>query len=172
MKEKVLMFGEGAFLRAFAAVAVQKLNENADFNGSIVCLQGTETGLCELINKQNGRYTVIERGIRNGKVIDEAKPITCVSRGVNPFANYGRYLYIAENPDIRIIVSNTTEAGICYDASETKGAAPHKNFPANNVKHSQKSGEFRDSSLFFGMGIFAKYFRRLSEMLLKFIVEI
>ncbi|MCL2751538.1 MAG: tagaturonate reductase, partial [Firmicutes bacterium] len=130
MKEKILMFGEGNFLRAFAAVAVQKLNENAGFDGKIICFQGLETGLCGLINAQGGRYTVIERGIGGGRVIDEAKQITCVSRCVDPYSDYGGYLEIAKNPDLRIVVSNTTEAGICYDTGETKDTAPRRNFPA------------------------------------------
>ena len=64
-REKVLCFGEGNFLRAFCAVVVQRMNENADFHGKMILVQGLEKGNGDLINSQNGKYTVLEKGYQN-----------------------------------------------------------------------------------------------------------
>jgi tagaturonate reductase len=128
--ERVLLFGEGNFLRAFAAVVVQKLNENAGFDGSIVVLQGTENGLCKQINAQNGLYTVIARGAENGQAVEAAEVVDCVSRCIDPYVNYAEYLKLAENPDLKLVISNTTEFGICYDKAEAAGQDMYRNFPA------------------------------------------
>ena len=129
-KEKVLCFGEGNFLRAFTAVVVQKLNDNAGFDGNVVMLQGVETGMCEMINAQNGLYTVIERGAENGKAVERFCVVDSVSRCVNPYENYAAFLEIAENPDLQFVVSNTTEFGICYDENEKANQSMYRNFPA------------------------------------------
>ena len=128
--EKVLFFGEGNFLRAFAAVAVKRMNERAGFDGSIVILQGTEKGRAADLNAQNGLYTVIERGYADGRPVETILPIDCVSRAVDPYADYGAFLALADNPDLALIVSNTTEAGIHYDENERAGQEMYRNFPA------------------------------------------
>ncbi len=128
--EKVLCFGEGNFLRAFTAVVVQNLNDNVGFNGSIVLLQGVENGMSGMINAQNGLYTVIERGAVNGKAVENFKLIDSVSRCIDPYKNYDEYLKLAENPELKLIVSNTTEFGICYDEKEEEGQQSYRNFPA------------------------------------------
>lgn len=128
--EKVLCFGEGNFLRAFCAVVVQRLNENAGFNGKIVMLQGLEKGLGDKINERGGKYTVVERGFENGAPVERFVKIDSVSRCVNPYADYREYLKIAENPELMLIVSNTTEFGIAFDESEAAGREMYRNFPA------------------------------------------
>ncbi len=129
MPEKVLMFGEGNFLRAFIGRIVKNCNDVCAYNGSIVCLQGTEQGMCNAINAQNGLYTLVERGSADGRPIVTETVIDCLSRCIDPFEDYDAFLQTAHNPDLRVIVSNTTEFGICYDENEPM-TRPHKNFPA------------------------------------------
>jgi tagaturonate reductase len=130
LPEKVLMFGEGNFLRAFAVFLVQKLNDGGIFNGGVVALQGISQGLADLINSQDGLYHVIERGVEKAKTIDRATLITSLNRCVNPYENYDEFLEIAKNPHLELIISNTTEFGICYNADETKDKKIRANFPA------------------------------------------
>ena len=59
---KVIQFGEGGFLRGFADWMIQKMNEQTDFNGSVVVVQPIENGLCDLLSEQNCNYTHIIRG--------------------------------------------------------------------------------------------------------------
>jgi len=128
--EKVLMFGEGNFLRAFIGFIFQKMNDSKCFNGGITALQGVENGLCDLINQQQGLYTVIERGIEKGETIERFTLIDCFNKCINPYKDYDKYLEIAKNSQLQVIVSNTTEFGICYSENEGKEIIEHKNFPA------------------------------------------
>ncbi|MDD4003333.1 MAG: tagaturonate reductase [Clostridia bacterium] len=127
--EKVLMFGEGNFLRAFACFIIDKLNRKG-YGGYVTALQGIEKGLCNIINAQDGLYTVIERGMEKGNITERFNIISCLKRCVNPYTDYNAYLSMAENPDLQVVISNTTEFGICYAENEDKDRLIHKNFPA------------------------------------------
>jgi tagaturonate reductase len=127
--EKILQFGEGNFLRAFTCWMVDLLNEKAAFNGNIVMVKPRAGESEPAFAAQNCRYTTVLRGLQNGVVREEFRQITSVSRYLNPSAHYEDYLKCAENPDLRFVVSNTTEAGIAYDAHDAFGE-PQKSFPA------------------------------------------
>ncbi|WP_308588892.1 tagaturonate reductase [uncultured Oscillibacter sp.] len=127
--ERVLQFGAGTFLRAFADYFFDVANERAHFNGKVVLVQGVTAGLTERINQQDGLYTLYLRGMDSGTPVVEKRVISAVSRCVNPYANYAAFLACAQNPDLRYIVSNTTEAGIVYQASDRFEDAPQASFP-------------------------------------------
>ena len=116
--EKILQIGEGNFLRAFADYLVDVMNEKNLFSGSVVICQPIQRGSCDKINKQNGLYTLLLRGIENGKVVEKSRVIEAVSRCVNPYEDLSSFLEIARNPDLKLIISNTTEAGIIYSESD------------------------------------------------------
>ena len=128
-KETVIQFGEGGFLRGFVDYFFQKLKEKGLFDGSVVIVQPIERGMCEQLEKQNCEYNLFLRGIDNGQVVDEHTHIDIVSRCVNPYIDNEAYLALAENPDVRFIVSNTTEAGIQFAADNQFTDAPAKSFP-------------------------------------------
>ena len=130
MKETVIQFGEGNFLRGFVDYFLHKINEKGLYDGKAVIVQPIETGLYELINKQNGKYNLFLRGIENGKEICEHTEIQSISRAINPYADFDAYLALAHNPDFRFIISNTTEAGIEYVADNKFEDKPAKSFPA------------------------------------------
>lgn len=130
-KDAVLLFGEGNFLRAFIGDIFQNLNDKGLFDGGIVALQGTEVGTCDLINGQNGAYNIIYRGVEKGTEIDFGNRfVYCLNRCINPYTDYEEYLKNAENPDIKVIISNTTEFGICYSEDEHFEDKMHSNYPA------------------------------------------
>ncbi len=124
--EKVIQFGEGGFLRGFADWMLQLTNENTDFAGSVVVVQPIEKGLCHILSAQNCEYTHICRG-KEGIL---TKKIDVISRCVNPYVDFDGYLKLAENPDFRFIISNTTEAGIAYCEDDKITDSPCKSFPA------------------------------------------
>ncbi|MHC1692638.1 MAG: tagaturonate reductase [Sphaerochaetaceae bacterium] len=128
-KEKILQFGEGNFLRGFVDWMVDITNEKTGFDGSVVIVQPLDKGLSEMINAQKGMYTTILRGIQNGKPVDERRTITSVSRCINPYSEYPTYLDCAKLEQLRFIVSNTTEAGIAYSASDTLSDQPPASYP-------------------------------------------
>ena len=132
--EKVLQFGEGNFLRAFVDRFFDLANEATGWNGKIVVLQPLPGAyeLADGLNAQDGLYTVLMRGNEDGAVVDEARTISSCSRFLNPYreADYAAMMEVAVSDDLEIIVSNTTEAGIAYDASCQPTDQPPASFPA------------------------------------------
>lgn len=128
-KETVIQFGEGGFLRGFVDYFFQKLKDQGLFDGSVVVVQPIERGMCETLEKQNCEYNLFLRGIEGGKVVDEHTHIDVISRCVNPYTDNEGYMALAENPDFRFIVSNTTEAGIEFVPENRFEDAPAKSFP-------------------------------------------
>ena len=129
-KERVIQFGEGGFLRGFVDYFLYKLNEKELFEGKVVIVQPIEKGMCDLLASQNCEYNLYLRGIDKGKVVNERTHIDVISRCVNPYTQNDEYMKLAENPDFRFIISNTTEAGIEYLGTEKLQDKPAKSYPA------------------------------------------
>ena len=126
---KVLQYGEGNFLRAFGDWIIDQLNEKGDFNGDVLMVQPLAQGMAEMINDQNGLYTTVLRGVQNGKPVEEFRKITSVKGCLNPYSEYDKYIAQAKNPDLRFIISNTTEAGISYHAGDKLEDRPQVSYP-------------------------------------------
>ncbi len=129
--EKVMQFGEGNFLRAFADYWFDVSNEKAGWNGKCVLIQPLATGLYELINEQEGLYTLYLRGRENGEKVDRKRVISSVSRCLNPYEKDGfnDMMELAVSDDLEYVVSNTTEAGIVYDPACKLTDTPCSSFP-------------------------------------------
>ena len=129
--EKVMQFGEGNFLRAFADYWFDMANERVGWNGKCVLIQPIPTGLAGLINAQEGLYTLYLRGTENGQKVDRKRVISSVSRAVNPYERDGfeAMMALAVSPELEYVVSNTTEAGIAYDPACKKNDMPCSSFP-------------------------------------------
>jgi tagaturonate reductase len=128
---RVLQFGEGNFMRAFVDYFFDISNEKAGFNGKVALVQPISMGLTELINKQEGLYTLYLRGSENGEKVDAKRVISAVDCCLNPYdkADYDKMMEIAVSDDLDIIASNTTEAGIAYDPSCNFEDVPANSFP-------------------------------------------
>jgi tagaturonate reductase len=126
---KVLQFGEGNFLRAFVDWMIDILNEKTDFNGAVQMVQPIAQGMGTMVNAQDGLYHVILNGIQLGKPVREIRMITAVTGVVNPYEDYQAFLKTAENPHLKFIISNTTEAGITFDAKDTTPLVLCSSFP-------------------------------------------
>ena len=127
--EKVIQFGEGNFLRAFIDWIIWKTNQKTDFNGSVVIVQPIEKGMVEWLNEQDGLYHLNLQGLLNGESVDSLDLIDVVSRGLNPYVDFNSYLELAEQPEIRFVISNTTEAGIAFDPACRLEDAPASSYP-------------------------------------------
>lgn len=130
MKEAILQFGTGNFLRGFADYFIDALNKQGLYDGKIVVVSPTNSRSVEKINAQNGRYNLILRGIENGNEICKRGEINSISRAINPYADFDGFLSLAEKPDLHFIISNTTEAGICFDDTCKIDDMPASSFPA------------------------------------------
>jgi tagaturonate reductase len=127
--EKILQFGEGNFLRSFADWMIDKANRDGIYQGSIVLCQPIGNGLCDIINSQDGVYTLAMRGIENGKPVERIEKITSVSRCISPYNDYEDFMVLAGSKDLEVVISNTTEAGIAYKPDDKSTDTPPSSFP-------------------------------------------
>src|SRR5436853_5623164 len=112
LPEKVLQFGTGVLLRGLPDYFINKANQQGIFNGRIVVVKSTSKGDSSSFEKQDGLYTLCVRGLENGKKVEENIINSSVSRVLSANEDWKQILECAHNPDMQIIVSNTTEVGI------------------------------------------------------------
>ncbi|KAF2340234.1 tagaturonate reductase [Flavobacterium tistrianum] len=127
---KVVQFGEGNFLRAFVDYAFDKLNKEVDFNAGIAVVQPLKDGMINMINDQDGLYTLFMNGIKKGEKIQDIVLINNIVKTINPYTEFANYLALAKEEELQFIVSNTTEAGIEFIESDTPDMQPPVSFPA------------------------------------------
>lgn len=126
---KVLQFGEGNFLRAFVDWIIDTMNKKGVFNGNVAVVQPMPFGRVEDMKKQDGLYTLYLQGKQDGKTVKTHQVIDCIGDLINPFTEYQKYLDYAKSEDLEFIVSNTTEAGIAYDETDTDFSVCPKSYP-------------------------------------------
>lgn len=152
--DKIIQFGEGNFLRAFVDWIIWNTNKATDFNAGVVVVQPIEKGMVDVLNSQDGLYHVNLQGIDNGKPVDSIEMIDVINRGINPYRDFDDYIALAENPDIRFVISNTTEAGIAYDPSCRLEDRPASSYPGKLVQLLYHRYEFFKGDVSKGLIIF------------------
>ena len=130
--EKIVQFGEGNFLRAFADHFIDEMNEKANFNAKVVLVQprGGHPETADRFSEQDGLYTLILRGRENGEAVERTRVISAASRCLDPKRDWAKLLDCARNPKLRFVISNTTEAGIAFDPACKAEDTPPSAFPA------------------------------------------
>lgn len=131
---RAVQFGEGNFLRAFADYMIDILNEKSDFNGSVAVLKPIEYGSVEQFKKQNNLYTVYLRGFSEGRELIEKRIVTSIETTLSCFEDYSSYAELARLDTLRFVISNTTEAGIVLDTSDSIELCPPKTYPGKLTK--------------------------------------
>lgn len=131
---KVVQFGEGNFLRGFVDYMIDVANEQGRFDGDIVLIKPIEFGNLDMFHKQECQYTVSLRGNVNGEAKIINRVVTSVADAVDAINEYEKYMGLAEIDTLRFVVSNTTEAGIVYDATDKFEWNPPKTFPGKLTK--------------------------------------
>lgn len=127
---RLLQVGDGNFLRGFADWMIDVANGAGLFNGEVTVAQPLSRGIAELMNAQDGLYTVLLRGVQNGVAVDSRRVVSCVKQALNPYAQWDAMLATAQDAALRFVISNTTEAGIAYSAEAlVEGQCPNS-FPA------------------------------------------
>ncbi len=127
---RIIQFGEGNFLRCFFDWQIDLLNEKTDFDAGITVIRPIDSDYLPLLDTQDGLYTSIIRGINEeDKIIKDYRLITSVNREIPVYKEFDEYLALAHNPNMRFIVSNTTEAGITFDSNDQYDDAPQSTFP-------------------------------------------
>ena len=132
--ERIIQFGEGNFLRAFVDWIIWNMNAKTNFNGSVVVVQPIDKGMVEWLNGQDCLYHVNLQGRLNGEPVNSLERIDVISRALNPYSQNAAFMALAEQPDIRFIISNTTEAGITFDPTCKFTDAPASAYPGKLVQ--------------------------------------
>ena len=127
--ERIIQFGEGNFLRCFVDWIVYRMNRKTDFNSSVVVVQPIEKGMVDWLNGQDCLYHVNLQGRLNGEVVNSLTRIDCISRALNPYTQNQAFMALADQPEVRFVISNTTEAGIAFDPSCKLLDAPASSYP-------------------------------------------
>lgn len=112
LTEKVLQFGTGVLLRGLPDYFIDKANKQGIFNGRVVVVKSTDSGDATAFDKQDGLYTICVRGIEDGKKVEENIVCSSISRVLSAKSEWNKILECAHNPQMKIIISNTTEVGI------------------------------------------------------------
>lgn len=126
-----MQFGEGNFLRAFIDWQIDHLNEFNNLNAGISIIRPIDYDGLPLLNSQDGLYTTIVRGIdERGESVESVRIIGCVNEEIPIYKAFDQYMALAESSELKVIFSNTTEAGIEFIDSDKLDDAPAKAFPA------------------------------------------
>lgn len=121
---KVVQFGEGNFLRAFADYMIDIANEKGVFDGDIAIVKPIKYGNLDRFKKQNCIYTVNLRGKLCGEVVNNTRVITSVKKAIGVYEDYDEYISLARLESLKFIISNTTEAGIVLNKNDSIAGIP------------------------------------------------
>lgn len=171
---KVLQFGDGNFLRAFIDWMFFELNNSLEFNAGITIIKARPgQGKLPILKEQEGLYTLLLKGIHNGEIKNENKIIDCINQAINPYDNFNLYFEEAANPELQFLVSNTTEAGIVFDATDKLTDTPQKSFPGKVTAFLYKrfqifNGDTEKGLIFLPCELIEKNGTKLRDIILKY----
>jgi tagaturonate reductase len=127
--ETILQFGTGRFLRAFVDRFVHEANVGGQKIGSIVVVQSTGTDAADLLNASKGIYHIAVRGLENGEIVRRDE-VASISRALSAGRDWNEVLNVARSPDLKFVISNTTEKGYDLDPEDIGELNPPRSFPA------------------------------------------
>ncbi len=130
---KIAQFGEGGFLRTFVDYYFDNLNKK-EKKYSVSIIKPITFGSLDSFIKQDNKYNVVLRGMENGKAVENVYKVTCVDEVIDPFNEIDKFYALATNKDLKIVVSNTTEAGICYHDTDEFDGFENITYPAKLTK--------------------------------------
>ncbi len=130
---KIIQFGEGNFLRTFADYYFDTLNKEGG-NYEVHIVKPIQFGNLDKFKKQNNVYHIVLRGVKEGKAVEDVYEIHSVKNAIDPFSDYNSYISLATDKDLKILVSNTTEAGICYNEKDDINGFAEITYPAKLTK--------------------------------------
>ena len=131
---KILQYGEGNFLRTFVDAYFDTLNKNGQGVYAVNIVKPIAFGTLERFEKQGNKYHIVLRGMENGAQVENVYKIDSLAQVIDPFADAASYYALAKDVDLKIIVSNTTEAGICYNDADEMDDFEKITYPAKLTK--------------------------------------
>lgn len=129
LPEKVLQFGTGVLLRGLPDYLIDKANRQGIFNGRVVVVKSTDGGDIDAFDRQDNLYTLCIRGVDDGQTIEENVVCSAISRVLSAKSQWAEVLQCAANPDLQVVISNTTEVGIQLVPDEILRRGAPTSFP-------------------------------------------
>ena len=117
LPERVLQFGTGMLLRALCTASVDAANSAGAFSGRVVVIQSTPQGQARAINAQDSLFTLVERGLEDGAPLERTRLVGAISRALVADTEWPAARDLVTRPELQLILSNVTEAGLRLDAS-------------------------------------------------------
>ncbi len=124
LPEKVIQFGTGSLLRGLPDDFIHRANQAGLFNGRILVVKSTTQGDSSAFNTQDALYTLCVQGYSNGKIVDRQQVNASISRVLSAQQSWSEILETATNPQMEILLSNTTEAGLVEDKGDIEDNPP------------------------------------------------
>lgn len=134
MRETILQFGTGRFLRGFVDLFVHETNQGESPAGTVTAVQSTGSERARQINQAGGRYRLAIRGVSAGQTVDETVEVTSIGRALAAGGNWDEVLAAARSDSLKAVVSNTTEAGLTLGDHDRPDDAPPRSFPAKLLR--------------------------------------
>ena len=131
--KKVLQYGEGNFLRSFVDLYFETLNREGG-EWAVEIVKPIPFGSLDAFARQENRYHVILRGVKDGNAAETVYPVSVVEQAISPFDDFPAYAALAADPALAVIVSNTTEAGICCHEGDSFDGFAEITYPAKLTK--------------------------------------
>ncbi len=131
--KKVLQYGEGNFLRSFVDLYFETLNREGG-EWAVEIVKPIPFGSLDAFARQGNRYHVVLRGVKDGNAAETVYPVSVVEQAISPFDDFPAYEALAVDPELAVIVSNTTEAGICYREEDKFEGFAEITYPAKLTK--------------------------------------
>src|SRR3954468_13381512 len=129
LPERVVQFGTGAFLRGFAEYFIDEANRAGKFDGLVVAVGSTGSSRDVLLNEQEGLFTLAIQGLQNGAARRRYRVVSSLSRALSARDAWDAVLALARDPNIELVISNTTEVGIVLDETDAFDDVPPGSFP-------------------------------------------
>ena len=131
---KILQYGEGNFLRTFVDVYFDTLNKNGQGRYAVNIVKPIPFGSLERFKKQKNQYHIVLRGMENSSSVESVYKVDSIENAIDPFMDYEKYIALAKEKELKIIVSNTTEAGICFNEKDSIDGFENITYPAKLTK--------------------------------------
>ena len=131
---KILQYGEGNFLRTFVDVYFDTLNKNGQGRYAVNIVKPITFGTLERFERQANKYHIVLRGMENGETVENVYKVDSLENVIDPFVDYESYIALAKDAALKIIVSNTTEAGICFSGEDKMDGFDGITYPAKLTK--------------------------------------
>ena len=126
---KVIQFGEGNFLRTFVDLYFDTLNKEGLGQYEVSIIKSIPFGSLDNFQKQNNKYHVILRGRRDGKDVEDIYYVDSIKSAIDLYIDANPFFLLAEDKEVKILVSNTTEAGITFDKNDKIDNFPNITYP-------------------------------------------